>query len=435
MIELIKSPPAKLIQGYTWKQGDQLLAIGEFPLRDILDFYYLAEEEGQTLLSIADENNSIGSFPIATDNLSLLAESFAAMEFKTCAAQCVFCFIDQNPQGMRENIYLKDEDYRFSFLYGNYITLTSLGKRGLRRVIEQKLSPLFVSVHATDIDVRTELLGIKRRIDVMAIMKELTNAGIEIHAQIVMCPDHNDGDILKKTLDDLGTLYDGIASVSVVPVGLSDHREGLTELRAVTKKDAENAIDLIEKWGDVFLENEGQRLSYASDEFYLKAQRDFPPLSFYEGMPQEDTGIGGCRSILEESRERLDELRNSAFDTIKCTILTGTLAASYFQREILPLFEGITGLELRVVGIENTLYGKGITVAGLLPGIDFLNALEELPSDTGIVFLPETPINHDDLFLDDMSWTDLMEKSPFPLQRASAGIIDCLLEAGRIAKL
>jgi len=428
VITLEKAPENGLIAGYRWREGDRLLRIGDSEIEDIIDFYYLGETGDELEIVIRDREGKDASYPMPALRLADLGEAFAPMEFKTCACRCVFWFIDQNPRGLRAPLYVKDEDYRLSFLYGNYITLTSLGRRGIRRVIEQHLSPLFVSVHATDVEARTRLLGIRRRIDVLAILEELTRNGIEVHAQIVLCPGWNDGEILEKSLDDLGSLYPGVASIAVVPVGLSDHREGLPALRRVGKADAERAIDLVTAWGDRFRKRRGSRLAYLGDEFYLLAQRELPPLPFYEDLPQEDNGIGQARSLLEEVREALPRLKNASRRRRRATIVTGTLAASFFQAQLRPLLDSLDWLELEIHPVENRLYGKGITVAGLLPGRDFQDAIDRLPEDCGRVLIPETPINHDGLFLDDLPLSKLLEAVGPVVSVARGGMVHTLFQ-------
>lgn len=433
MILFERAPAPGVVKGYEWTEGDRLVAIGSTRLRDILDFYYLSEDEGSIDLTIVSADERHAQFPLHTRDLGTLAEAFAPMEFKTCAAQCVFCFIDQNPAGMRANIYVKDEDYRFSFLYGNYITLTSLGRLGIERVIEQKLSPLYVSVHATDIEARTRLLGIKRRFDVMAVLRHLTASGIQVHAQIVLCPGWNDGEILDRTLEDLGTLHPMLQSISVVPVGLSDHREGLTELRPVTAADARDAIDRIHGFADRFDAAHGTRLGYPSDEFFLLVDESFPDLAYYEEMPQQDTGIGMCRAMITELDDVLDELARLDLPRVTATILTGTLAARFMERDLRARFDAIGWLDLRVVGVVNRLYGAGITVAGLLCGRDFLGAIDALPDDAGIVLMPDSPINHDGVFLDDLSLDEFVERSRFPVRIASEGLAETLFALAKEA--
>ena len=428
MIALQCAPADGILPGYNWREGDRLVRIGDSPIEDILDFYYLGEDSAHLDVAILDCDGRSLSFDLKAEDLTLLAESFAPLEFRTCACRCVFCFIDQNPQGLRKQIYVKDEDYRLSFLYGNYITLTSLGRRGLRRVLEQKLSPLFVSVHATDLEVRTKLLGIKRRIDVLAILRELTSNGIEVHCQIVLCPGWNDGKVLDQTVMDLGALFPGVASIAVVPVGLSDHREGLPELSPVTKSDARSALGQLRNWQDRFLARYGERLVYLSDEFYLRAELPFPPRAFYADMPQEDNGIGQARALLEEIREAASRLAKASSEKRTVTVLTGSLGAAFFQRDLMPLLQEIEWLELRVVGIENRLYGKGITVVGLLPGRDFADTIANLPTDCGQVLLPDSPLNHEDLFLDGMSLEELLQNAAHPVTVAREGLVEALLE-------
>lgn len=426
MIELERAPAEGIVPGYHWQSGDAVSAIGKTPLRDILDFYYLGEDQGTVDVVMVSTDGTHRSYPVTTDRLSVLAESFQPLEFKTCAAQCIFCFIDQNPAGMRDNIYVKDEDYRFSFLYGNYITLTSMNRKGLERIIEQRLTPLYVSVHATDIDARTELLGIKRRIDVLATMRHLLANGIEIHAQIVLCPGFNDGAILDQSLKDLGSLGEKLRSISVVPVGLSDHREGLAKLNPVTREDAAKAIDQIEAHAAAFFARDGIRLAYPSDEFYLLDDRTFPPLEDYEELLQQDTGIGGCRSIIDELEMTAQDLRDLELPRQTVTLLTGTLAARFMERDLRALTQQIDWLDLRIVPIENTLYGKGITVAGLLCGKDFARTLANLPADCGSVWIPDVAVNHDGLFLDDLTLDEVLAGSPVPVQ-VSDGDFSALL--------
>ena len=224
MIVLIRPFPAPLDALHEWRPGDHITHLDGRPVEDIIDLYYYTPEDETTVLTVRRTDGDVCRVEMDPEDIGAVTGCFAPMEFKTCACDCVFCFIDQNPQGMRSSVYVKDEDYRLSFLYGNYITLTSLGRRGIERIIEQKMSPLYVSVHATDIDVRTRMLGIKRRIDVLAVLRRLIEGGVTVHTQIVVCPGWNDGEILARSIDDLAALRPGVASLAVVPVGLSAHR-------------------------------------------------------------------------------------------------------------------------------------------------------------------------------------------------------------------
>lgn len=443
MIPLIRPFPAPLDRLHTWQQGDAVVQIDGRPLEDILDLYYYAPEGGATALGIRRADGSELTVRLDPGDISAVTECFAPMEFKTCACDCVFCFIDQNPKGMRDQIYVKDEDYRFSFLYGNYITLTSLGRRGLERIIRQRLSPLYVSVHATDIDVRTRMLGIKRRIDVMAILRQLSEGGIEIHTQVVLCPGWNDGEVLDRTIADLLTLaipkdddapafesvcrrghgYEGempdvggaevarapcgeplfgddeplalapaqvedsppaapggIRSLAIVPVGLSVHREGLTRLDPVTPPVAAATIAQVTRWQEQARRKLGYGFVYLSDEFFLQTGRPFPPAESYDEFWQIDNAIGLTCRLRDTWQEELGwAVTDGDLPTRPLTVLTGQLAATAWRREFTPVLETAGAPPVEVVGVQNTFYGASVTVAGLLSGGDLRRALLALP--------------------------------------------------------
>lgn len=503
MIPLIRPFPAPLDRLHDWRAGDAVVLLDGRPLEDILDLYYYAPDESTTRLGIRRADGTEVTVRLDPGDLGAVTECFAPMEFKTCACDCVFCFIDQNPKGMRDAIYVKDEDYRFSFLYGNYITLTSLGRKGLERIIRQRLSPLYVSVHATDIDVRTRMLGIKRRFDVMAILRQLTEASIEIHTQVVLCPGWNDGAILEQTFRDLLTLaapkdddeaaftavsrrghgYEGdaagvgdedddfaaatapcgaarlvpgqvaddlsalapaqvgedddlaalapgqveadddpdappsaggIRSLAIVPVGLSVHREGLTKLDPVTPAVAAATIDQVAAFQDEARSQLGYGFVYLSDEFYLHAQRPFPPAASYDEFWQIDNAIGLTCRLRDTWAEELEWARaDGDLPTRPLTVLTGELAATAWRREFTPVLEGAQAPTVEVVGVPNTFYGATVTVAGLLSGKDLRNAILALPPKPvrDIVLSPRV-LNADGLTLDGLTLDDLSAGQP-----------------------
>ena len=339
------------------------------------------------------------------------------MEFKTCACNCVFCFIDQNPEGMRDNVYVKDEDHRLSFLYGNYITLTSLGRNGMRRILEQKMTPLYVSVHATDVDVRTRMLGIRKRHDIVAILSELAAGGITIHTQIVLCPGWNDGEILLKSIRELYGLFPGVASLAIVPVGLTAHRDDLPHLDPVTPEIAAWTIDLVEQWQQTARREHDDTFVYLSDEFYLSAKRDLPPVDDYGDLSQLDNGIGLTASLREDwTLDIEDHLASGSAPTAPITILTGHSAASAFDRHMGEIFanDRLPAVEIRPV--DNGHYGRSVTVAGLLTGRDVRRALDALPGGPPRdVCLPPRMFNSDDLTLDDLTLADIGSGFPHRL--------------------
>ena len=472
MITLIRSFPKPLDNLHEWQPGDHITHLDGRPIEDILDLYYYSPEDKVTTIIIQRRTGETVRLEMDPSDIDTVTECFAPMEFKTCAADCVFCFIDQNPKGMRDQIYVKDEDYRFSFLYGNYITLTSMGKKGMRRIIEQRLSPLYVSVHATDIDVRTRMLGIKRKFDVVEMLRELCEAGIEIHTQVVLCPGWNEGLILEKTFRDLlelgvpvaegeeaftavcerGHGYDGVEipeyadvvddenqarggvkSLAIVPVGLSEHRDGLTKLESVTPELAHEVIDQVAGWQAEARKKLGFSFIYLSDEFFLMAGRPFPDAATYDGFWQIDNAIGLTARLRDTWSEALDWLAEEGTLPQKpLTVLTGHLAAKAWRRE----FEGILtrpGLPpVEVVGVDNRFYGNSVTVAGLLSGDDLRRALLTLPADpVRQVVLSPRVINNDGLTLDGMTLEDISRDQPHHVQLGEEdGFIDFWQELG-----
>ena len=421
MIALIRPFPAPLDRLHEWRPGDHITHLDGRPVEDILDLYYYTPEDARTELRIVRQDGQAVTMQLDPSDVGTVTGCFAPLEFKTCACDCVFCFIDQNPRGMRDGIYVKDEDYRFSFLYGNYITLTSLGKKGLQRIKDQRMSPLYVSVHATDIDVRTRMLGIKRRIDVLEILRDLTEAGIEIHTQVVLCPGWNDGDILRRTFTELlelgapledddapfvavcdrGHGYDaeealaayddvgassrgGVRSLAIVPVGLSAHRQGLTKLDPVTPDLAAGVIDDIAAWQAEAQQQLGYGFVYLSDEFYLLADRPFPATDSYDGFWQVDNAIGLTPRLRDTWSDDLTwAVEDGDPPTVPLTVLTGELAARAWRREFAPELDRAGAPPVEVVGVTNRFYGHTVTVAGLMAGADLRRALLALPKDPG----------------------------------------------------
>jgi putative radical SAM enzyme (TIGR03279 family) len=324
VIRLASPFPPPLDRLHHWEEGDCVTALDGRLVEDMLDLYYYQPEDRQLMLTIRRRGGQEVTLALPPESLPQITEAFAPMEFRTCACHCVFCFIDQNPRGMRPPIYVKDEDYRFSFLYGNYITLTSLGRRGLARILAQRMTPLFVSVHATDTDVRTRLLGIKRRIDVLPILARLVEGGITVHTQVVLCPGWNDGAVLDRTIGDLLSLHPGVASLAIVPVGLTAHRDGLTRLDPVTPEIARRVIDQVAPWQERAREQTGATFVQLSDEFYLLADAPFPPASSYDDFPQVDNGIGLTMHLRESWRDALADARDEGrLPRRPVTILTG----------------------------------------------------------------------------------------------------------------
>lgn len=443
MLMLIRQFPAPLDTLHDWRFGDSITHLDGRPVEDIIDLYYYTPEADHTTLTIKRKTGERVVVDVDPEDINEITGCLAPMEFKTCAAKCVFCFIDQNPAGMRDQIYVKDEDYRFSFLYGNYITLTSLGKKGLRRIIDQKMSPLYVSVHATDIDVRTRMLGIKKRLDVVAILGELAQAGIEIHTQVVLCPGWNDGTVLEQTFFDLlklavpadpdlmdedgvpggffsqeeGPAQGGVRSLAIVPVGLSAHREGLTRLIPVSDEIAHLTIEQVQRWQEIARQKLGYRLVYLSDEFYLQTGTPFPPTESYDGFWQVDSAAGLTPRLRETWQEALQwAAEDQTLPQRPLTVLTSHLAAKAWRREFTPVLEAAQVPPVQVIGLDNTFYGNTVTVAGLMTGGDLRRGLLQLPASPlrDVVFSPRV-FNNDGLTLDGLTLEDLGADQPHRL--------------------
>ncbi len=420
MIAITTQLPRPHHRHYEWREGDQLTHLDGRPVEDVLDLYYYQPEDGIMHVVVRRTDGEEVELELPPDALDALTATFAPMEFKRCACNCVFCFIDQNPQGMRDPIYVKDEDYRFSFLYGNYITLTSLGKKGIARVIEQKMSPIFVSVHCTNTEVRTRMLGIKRQYDVCEVLRALADNGIELHTQIVLCPGWNDGPYLEQSYRDLFALRrteeggGGVASLAVVPVGLTAHREGLNQLDPVTKPIAATVIDQVTALQDEALAQWEGPFVHLSDEFYLLAEQSFPPAERYAGFPQEDNGVGLTRRLRENWVESLGWARDDGrAPTRPLTVITSELAAKCFEREHIPALAAAGAPPLDVVGVKNTFYGHTVTVAGLMSGGDLRGALHALPVEPRrTVCLSPRVFNSDGLTLDDLTLEDIAADQP-----------------------
>ncbi len=408
MIPLVRPLPPPLDRRHAWQEGDAVVALDGHPLEDVLDLYHYVPATNRLLLTIRRATGEERTVAFPPAELEALTGTFAPLEFRTCACRCVFCFVDQNPPGLRPAVYVKDEDYRLSFLYGNYVTLTSLGRRGRRRILEQHLSPLYVSVHATDPAVRARMLGVRPRVDVLEILRELIAGGIEVHAQVVLCPGWNDGAVLERTCRDLGALAPGVASLALVPVGLTAHREGLTPLAPVTPELARQVIRQTRAFQRAH-RRPGRTFLQLSDEFYLLAGAPFPAPATYADFPQVDNGIGLTVQLRERWRREWDAAAaGGRRPRRELTILTGRSGAQAWEREILPLLAARGAPAVRVVPVENRLFGPGVSVAGLLAGADVRRALAALPaSPSRCVLLPPRMFNADGLTLDDLRLADL----------------------------
>ncbi|MDQ7799042.1 MAG: DUF512 domain-containing protein [Candidatus Edwardsbacteria bacterium] len=323
-------------------------------------------------------------------------------KFHSCGNKCIFCFVDQMPQGMRPALYFKDEDFRLSFLHGNYITLSNISRSDLDRIKQQRLSPLYISVHATDVKLRRKMLGSRREHDLLKVINDLIAGGIEMHTQIVLCPGINDGRHLKKTLSDLLKLYPGLKSIAVVPVGLTKHRQKLYPLRAITKEYSRQLIEEYKRLQQQLRHRFKRTILYFADEFYLNAGLDFPASFWYDDYPQLDNGVGMVRDFWNSFRSLSPDLPKRLKRRKKVLLISGISGARVLKPVTVRL-NGISGLDCSVLLVKNRLFGDSVTVSGLLSGRDILSALKAEVRDCDLMVLPENLLNRQGKFIDDLS--------------------------------
>ena len=396
--------------------GDVLVAINGHEIADVLDYrFYLAEETVVLTLRRGDKTLTRKIRKEVYDDIGLGFETPLMDKKHACCNRCIFCFIDQLPKGMRESLYFKDDDARLSFLHGNYITLTNLRDSDIERIITMHISPINVSVHTTNPALRVEMMKNKRAGEVLSYLPRLAEAGITLRAQIVLCRGINDGEELLRSLSDLAALYPALDSVSVVPAGLTDHREGLTPLSAYTPEEAREVVRTVEEAAAAQKEKCGSRLFFAADELYLRAGLPIPPEESYEGYPQIENGVGMLRSFYEEADLFLSEAPKIPRAARRVSVATGVAARPMLEKIAAKVQEKHRDLTSFVYEIKNRWFGESITVSGLLTGHDIAEQLRG--RDLGdLLLLPRNTLRAEgDLFLCGMSPAELEERLGVPI--------------------
>jgi putative radical SAM enzyme (TIGR03279 family) len=394
------------------RAGDRILAVNGEPVADAIDFQFHGGDDRLTLTVERDAATRPITVRRAAGDLGVELEAPRPSEIATCANKCVFCFIHQLPRGMRRSLYVKDDDYRLSFLHGNYITLSDLDEAALERIERQRLSPLYISVHATESLLRYELLGRPRHsAEILPRMERLAKAGIRMHAQIVLCPDWNDGQHLERTVFELAPLYPHVATTAIVPVGLTRHRERLPRLRVLTADEAAALVDTVHAWQQRFLTSLQSRFVFLGDEVYLTAGRPLPPARAYEDFPIVEDGIGLVRRF-EDGFGRARGRRRPV--TQPTTVVTGEM----FAPRLRTLVAQLPGAEhVRVAAVPNEFFGRGIGVAGLLTGQDIQRHLAATDDLGAVVLVPAVTLRDGDgVFLDDLTPADLARDLGVPVR-------------------
>ena len=391
--------------------GDSLLSIDGHTIDDIFDYQFLTSSE-LIFIEIAKKNGECWEIEIEKDeyeDLGLEFDEELIDKARSCKNKCVFCFIDQLPKGMRGTLYFKDDDSRMSFLSGNYITLTNMDDNDIERIIKYRMSPVNISVHTTNSELRKTMLRNKNAGTVLRYIDALVEGGIEVNTQIVLCRGLNDGIELEKTINDLSLLYPGVHSVSVVPVGITKYREerGLYNLKPFDTESSLDTIKIVEKLQKQYKKEKGSNIVYLADEFYLMSGKKIPGFKHYEDFPQIENGIGLIASFKYDLDNYLAKLKPNGNYTKNISIATGTAAYEFINECVDKIKGKYINVTIKVYKIENKFFGEKVTVAGLLTGQDIISALQE--KELGeFLFIPSSMLKHgEEIFLDDISIEDV----------------------------
>ena len=389
------------------KKGEILLSINSNEIVDVLDYRFYQVNRKLTL-EVEDENKNVRTIEMTKgeyEEIGLEFETYLMDKQHSCRNKCIFCFIDQLPKGMRESLYFKDDDSRLSFLFGNYITLTNITEHEIDRIIKMHISPINVSVHTTNPELRCKMMNNRFAGDTLKYLKRFADAGITLNCQIVSCPGINDGDELVRTLTDLENL--GVNMTAIVPVGLTRYRENLYPLVPYNKETAGQTIDIIEKMGDECVKKYGRRIFFPGDEFYLLAEREIPSPEFYEDFSALEDGIGMIAYLTDDVSWKLEELDADENLCHKVTIACGEGVFPYMKRIMSMINEKFPNITINTRAIKNNFFGGGVNVSGLVTGGDLIDQLRD--DDLGNrLIIPSSMLRFEnDLFLDDVSTDDV----------------------------
>jgi putative radical SAM enzyme (TIGR03279 family) len=402
--------PGCIAEKAGFKTGDLLLSVNSHRLRDPIDFLYYGADENFSVTVNRDGRHI--TLQVHRKDSRELGLDFRPFRITTCKNNCIFCFVKQLPKGMRKTLYIKDEDFRMSFLYGNYITLSNLRKEDRKRIIEQRLSPLYISVHSTNRAVRNRLLGNAKATDVLKELKFFADNKVRFNVQIVLCPGYNDGKELRQTLSTLYKFYPYLLSVAVVPVGLTIYRKH--QIRSVGKEDAVEALRIIESFQKRYIKKHGNPVVYGADELYLKAERPFPPLREYGELHQIENGVGMVPLFLNHAKK----INIPRTLQRKKKFLTFTGISFYpFLKKFVDRLSEKEHLSVDVLPVDNRFFGLSITVAGLLTGRDVIKTALDRTDGHDIFLVPDVVLDRENRFLDDITLYDVEEALGIPARK------------------
>ena len=435
MVRIEKILPNSIAEECGICEGDMLISIDEHEINDVLDYrFYLASDEIELTVKRDEELIIFSIEKEEYEDIGLEFETPLMDKKQRCENKCIFCFIDQLPDGMRESLYFKDDDSRLSFLHGNYITLTNLEKRDIERIVEMHISPVNVSVHTTNPELRCKMMHNKRAGESLSYLKMLKDGGIEICAQIVLCKGINDGEELVRSLRDLAGLFPQLSSVAIVPSGLTAHRQGLYPLEPFGKYDACAVIDTVEALSREYFSEFGKNLFFCSDEFYLTAERELPSDSYYEEYSQLENGVGMLRLFETEMDMFLKTLTDEEKQAERnVTVATGESAYAFMCRAVKKVQTKCRGLKCNVYKIENDFFGHTITVSGLITGKDLVAQLKNKALGTELLISRSMLRSEGDLFLCNSSIADVENSlgvKVIPVMQDGASFVEALLGIG-----
>jgi len=435
-----KVQPGSIAEEMEIEPGDVLLSINDEPIEDVFDYRYMIKDEYVVVLirKPYGEEWELEIEKDYDDDLGLEFENDLMSEYKSCSNKCLFCFIDQMPPGMRDTLYFKDDDSRLSFLQGNYITLTNMTEKDIDRIIKMQLAPINISVQSTEPELRCKLLHNRFAGDKLKFIDKLYEGHVEMNGQIVCCKNINDGEHLRRTIEDLSKYLPFMRSVSAVPAGITKYRDDLPKLDLYTKEEAGAVIDLIESYQQGFYEKYGLHFIHASDEWYILAERDFPEEERYDGYIQLENGVGMMRLLWTEFEEALhrqiaedtyEQLKQSLLQTI--TIATGKLAAPMLSKIAAQTMEAFPGLRIYVKQIRNDFFGETVTVSGLITAQDLIAQLQEERKNGrelgSYLLIPSNMLRTgEEVFLDDLTITDVEQALSMHVIVADTGGEDLL---------
>ena len=414
--------------------GDEIVSINGEEIEDIFDYQFLCENE-YIEVGIRKESGEDWILEIDKDedeDLGIKFENGLMDDYHSCSNKCIFCFIDQMPPGMRKTLYFKDDDARLSFLQGNYVTLTNMSEKDIERIIKYNLSPINISFHTTNPELRCMMLNNRFAGKALEKAKRFYEAGLVMNGQIVLCKGVNDKDELERTISDLYEYLPYLQSVSIVPVGVTKYRDGLYKMDAWEKEDAEYLIDQVEKWQKKAYAQYGLHFVHASDEWYINANRQLPEAERYDGYLQIANGVGTMRSMIDEFEEELDNFKEFKENEERVTVVCGELPYAYIKMMADKLMNDHPHKEINVVPVKNRFFGESITVTGLLTGQDIVYALKNINLGNRVLLSENILKADEEIFLDDMTlneFKEVLQVDVSIVQSNGYDFVDCILES------